>query len=109
MNITELAGHISKWANAYLPSIFSGGTALIISALMDIRAKKPFLYTFTGALICGVVALALSALLEHFGLPENSGAFVGAVIGFVGADRLRDMALAFVARKTGAVEDENQQ
>ena len=109
MNISDLASQFSKWASAYLPSILTGGTALIISALMDIRAQKPILYTFTGALICGVVALALSALLEHFGLPENSGAFVGAVIGFVGADRLRDMALAFVARKTGAVNDENQQ
>jgi lambda family phage holin len=75
--------------------------ALGISALIDIRAGKPKLYTATGVLICGIFALAVSALLEYLGLPANSGAFVGALVGFVGADRLRDMALATVARRTG--------
>lgn len=85
----------------YLPSVYAGLCALGISALIDIRAGKPKLYTATGALICGIFALAVSALLEYLGLPANSGAFVGALVGFVGADRLRDMALAIVARRAG--------
>ena len=72
-----------------------------VSLRRDIRAGKPKLYTATGALICGIFALAVSALLEYLGLPANSGAFVGALVGFVGADRLRDMALAIVARRAG--------
>ncbi|MEH5217034.1 phage holin, lambda family [Enterobacter hormaechei] len=90
-----------KWIALYLPSIYAGLCALGISALIDIRAGKPKLYTATGALICGIFALAVSALLEYLGLPANSGAFVGALVGFVGADRLRDMALAIVARRAG--------
>jgi lambda family phage holin len=90
-----------KWIALYLPSVYAGLCALGISALIDIRAGKPKLYTATGALICGIFALAVSALLEYLGLPANSGAFVGALVGFVGADRLRDMALAIVARRTG--------
>jgi lambda family phage holin len=90
-----------KWLALYLPSVYAGLCALGISALIDIRAGKPKLYTATGALICGIFALAVSALLEYLGLPANSGAFVGALVGFVGADRLRDMALAIVARRAG--------
>ncbi|SAI93429.1 phage holin family protein [Enterobacter hormaechei] len=90
-----------KWIALYLPSVYAGLCALGISALIDIRAGKPKLYTATGALICGVFALAVSALLEYLELPANSGAFVGALVGFVGADRLRDMALAIVARRAG--------
>lgn len=90
-----------KWIALYLPSVYAGLCALGISALIDIRAGKPKLYTATGALICGIFALAVSALLEYLGLPANSGAFVGALVGFVGADRLRDMALAIVARRAG--------
>ena len=90
-----------KWIALYLPSVYAGLCALGISALIDIRAGKPKLYTATGALICGIFALAISALLEYLGLPANSGAFVGALVGFVGADRLRDMALAIVARRAG--------
>ena len=89
-----------KWIALYLPSVYAGLCALGISALIDIRAGKPKLYTATGALICGIFALAISALLEYLGLPANSGAFV-ALVGFVGADRLRDMALAIVARRAG--------
>lgn len=90
-----------KWIALYLPSVYAGICALGISALIDIRAGKPKLYTATGALICGIFALAVSALLEYLGLPANSGAFVGALVGFVGADRLRDMALVIVARRAG--------
>ncbi len=98
-----------KWIALYLPSVYAGLCALGISALIDIRAGKPKLYTATGALICGIFALAVSALLEYPGLPANSGAFVGALVGFVGADRLRDMALAVVARRAGvSTTEENK-
>ena len=90
-----------KWIALYLPSVYAGLCALGISALIDIRAGKPKLYTATGALICGIFALAISALLEYLGLPANSGAFVGALVGFVGADGLRSMALAIVSRRAG--------
>lgn len=105
-----ISAQIVKWITEYLPSVFSGTTAVVISMLIDIRGRKPKLYTATGGAICGVAALALSAVLEHFGLPENAGAFVGAIIGFVGADRLRDTAVAVVARRTGTERgnDENQ-
>lgn len=98
-----------KWIALYLPSVYAGLCALGISALIDIRAGKPKLYTATGALICGIFALAVSALLEYTGLPANSGAFVGALVGFVGADRLRDMALAIVARRAGVSSTEEKQ
>lgn len=100
---------IMKWIALYLPSVYAGLCALGISALIDIRAGKPKLYTATGALICGIFALAVSALLEYLGLPANSGAFVGALVGFVGADRLRDMALAIVARRAGVSSTEEKQ
>lgn len=98
-----------KWIALYLPSVYAGLCALGISALIDIRAGKPKLYTATGALICGIFALAVSALLEYLGLPANSGAFVGALVGFVGADRLRDMALTIVARRAGVSSTEEKQ
>lgn len=50
-----------KWIALYLPSVYAGLCALGISALIDIRAGKPKLYTATGALICGIFALAVSA------------------------------------------------
>lgn len=100
-HLPEIANQTLKWIATYMPSVYGAGVALVISALNDIRAGKPRLYTVTGALICGLFALSLSAMLEYFGLPANGGAFVGGIIGFIGADRLRDIALAVVARRTG--------
>ncbi|NEG58204.1 phage holin, lambda family [Pantoea agglomerans] len=103
-HLPELSEQTLKWIQIYLPSVYAAGVALTISALNDIRAGKPWLYTVTGALICGLFALSLSAMLEYFGLPANGGAFVGGLVGFVGADRLRDIALALVYRRAGVSE-----
>ncbi|MBP2171005.1 lambda family phage holin [Erwinia toletana] len=97
---SALLEQIIKWIAINLPSIYAGLCALGISALIDVRAGKSKLYTATGALICGIFALAISVLLEYLGLPANSGAFVGALVGFIGADRLRDIALTLIARRT---------
>ncbi|MEH3828162.1 phage holin family protein [Enterobacter roggenkampii] len=99
---------IMKLIEMYAPIIYAGITALGISALSDIRAGKSAIYTATGALICGIFAVAISALLEHMDLPANSGAFVGALVGFVGADRLRTIVLGLVQNKVGLLEDKNE-
>lgn len=94
-----------KWLAVYLPSVYAGLTALSISALMDIRDGKPKMYTATGSLACGIFALTVSAMLEYFGLPANAGAFVGGMIGFIGADRMRRIALALFSKRTGINTD----
>lgn len=43
-----------KWVVTYLPSVYSGLTALGISPLMDIRAGKPKIYTAAGALVSAI-------------------------------------------------------
>lgn len=108
-HLPDIANQTLKWIATYLPSVYAAGAALTISALNDIRAGKPRLYTITGALICGLFALSLSAMLEYFGLPPNAGAFVGGLVGFVGADRLRDIALALVYRRTGMDEQKEKE
>ncbi|MCU5774720.1 phage holin, lambda family [Erwiniaceae bacterium BAC15a-03b] len=96
-----LLEHTLKWMSANFPSLYAGLSALCISALIDVRAGKSRLFTATGAMICGIFALTISASLEYFGLPASSGAFVGALVGFVGADRLRNIAVAVIARRAG--------
>jgi lambda family phage holin len=106
----DLLGASVRWLKEYLPSVYSGAAALGISGLMGIRDSKPKKLIITGSCVCGIFALTLSGVLEHFGLPGNGAAFAGAAVGFVGADKIRDTILAMVARKTGEDKhDENQQ
>lgn len=90
-----------KWIAEFTPSIYAGLAAIGVSLLMDIKDGKPGKYIIAASCVCGIIALSLSGLLQHFGLPDNSAAAVGGVIGFVGADKLRDIVISVVARRTG--------
>ncbi|MTD37826.1 phage holin, lambda family [Erwinia sp. CPCC 100877] len=99
-NIDELFEHTMKWIDDFLPSLYAALIAGSISALMSIYDGKSVVKTVTGALSCGILTLAISGSLELFGLPGNSVTFVGATIGFVGAEKVRDKVLALFNRRT---------
>ncbi|CNI62821.1 phage holin, lambda family [Yersinia pekkanenii] len=89
-----------RWIAEYAPSIYAGLAAIGVSSLMAIKDGKPKKYIVTASCVCGIIALSLSGLLQHFGLPDNSAAALGGAIGFVGADKLRDIVINIVARRT---------
>lgn len=99
-SINELFEHTMKWIEDFLPSLYAAAAAGSISALMSIYDGKSVVKTVTGALSCGILTLAIAGSLELFGLPGNSVTFVGATIGFVGAEKLRDKVLALFNRRT---------
>lgn len=90
-----------KWIEDFLPAIYAAGAAASISSLMSIYDGKSVVKTVTGALSCGILTLAIAGSLALFGLPENSVTFVGATIGFVGAEKVRDKLLSIFNRRTG--------
>ncbi|MGK0743559.1 phage holin family protein [Yokenella regensburgei] len=111
--IQELAGQIMKWIEEFLPAIFAGVMATVISALMDIRTGESKRRTLTGAFICGLVAMGLYSFVIFLGAPPEAGAFFGAFIGFYGADNTRDLIVSFgrkiATRKIGGAKDANKQ
>lgn len=103
-NIHEITDKSMKWVNDYLPSLLAAGAAGSISALMRIYDGKSVVKTVTGALSCGILTLAIAGSLELFGLPANAVTFVGATIGFVGAEKVRDKALTIFNRRSPGSE-----
>lgn len=83
-----------------LPALYAAGAAFSISALMSIYDGKPVAKTATGALSCGILTLAIAGSLEFFGMPSNSVTFVGAAVGFIGAEKVRDKILSLFERRT---------
>lgn len=49
--------------------------------------------------LCGLATLSLVPLLEWLGLPASMATFAGGCVGFVGVEKLRDMAVKFGERK----------
>ena len=82
-----------------LPALYAAGAAFSISALMSIYDGKPIAKTATGALSCGILTLAIAGSLELFDLPENSVTFIGAAVGFIGAEKVRNKILSLFERR----------
>ena len=51
--------------------------------------------------LCGLLSFTASHGLAYIGMPDNSDVFVGGVIGFIGVEKLREIALRVISKKTG--------
>lgn len=103
-----------KWIAENAPAIWSGLAAIGVSSLMNIKDGKPKKYTVTSSLVCGIIAMSLSGMMTYFGLPGDASSLVGGVVGFLGADKLRDIANAIVNRRINGTDtqegkNDNQQ
>lgn len=57
--------------------------------------------------LCGALSLCITSTLDVVGLPVSISPFVGGVIGFVGVDKLREIAISALRKRVG-VNDDNQ-
>ena len=85
--ITE---QVIAWLFDHLPTVYAVGAAVSISALMSLYDGRTLVQTVTGSLACGVLAMAVAGSLRFFGFPEDAVTFIGASIGFMGAEKARD-------------------
>jgi lambda family phage holin len=91
-----------NWLKTYIPSVYAALSALSVSALMGMKDNKTIKEVITSMLVCGILALSFSGMLEHFGLPPNSAGIVGGVIGLLGVDRIRLMVFSKFNSKDGS-------
>lgn len=102
---TGMLEQTMKWIATYLPTLYAAGAALSISALMSLYDGQSLLKTATGSLVCGIVTLAVAGSLEYLGLPSNAVTFVGASIGFMGADKVRNKVTGFIETRIGGAKE----
>lgn len=97
-----------QWTAHNMTSVNSVIIAAGVSALIDIRSRKPLLYILTGSLICGLFSFATIQSLDYFGIPKNAGVLISALIGFLGADKLRRFSVKIISRRTGMNESKHK-
>lgn len=57
--------------------------------------------------LCGALSLGISSGLDVVGLPISMSPFVGGMVGFIGVEKLRGIAINAISRRVGG-EDEHQ-
>ncbi|MNN38262.1 Phage holin family (Lysis protein S) [compost metagenome] len=53
--------------------------------------------------MCGAATLTLIPLLAWLGLPQNMATFVGGMVGFIGTEKFRELAIRFGERKADSL------
>ncbi|CAU97979.1 hypothetical protein EC55989_2111 [Escherichia coli 55989] len=96
---TGITEQVIAWLFDHLPTVYAVGAAVSISALMSLYDGRTLVQTVTGSLACGVLAMAVAGSLRFFGFPEDAVTFIGASIGFMGAEKVRDKVIAAFNRR----------
>lgn len=96
---TGITEQVIAWLFDHLPTVYAVGAAVSISALMSLYDGRTLVQTVTGSLACGVLAMAAAGSLRFFGFSEDAVTFIGASIGFMGAEKARDKVIAAFNRR----------
>ena len=89
-----LAWLTMAWAHMYAPVL-----SVTIAVLRVICGGGTGRQMIREGALCGLATLTLIPLLEWAGLPSSMATFIGGATGFVGVEKLRDMAVKFGERK----------
>lgn len=59
--------------------------------------------------LCGALSLGISSGLEVLGLSISMSPFVGGLVGFIGVEKLRGIAIRAISRRVGADDNSTQE
>lgn len=71
----------------------------IVRALYDNKEAKTF-RVFLEAMLCGSLSLAVSYGIEAAGLDPKYSVFLGGLIGYLGANKVRVLILKYIHKKS---------
>ncbi|HAX5207832.1 TPA: holin [Escherichia coli] len=98
---TDFTGQIVAWLSSHLPTVYSVAAAISISILMSLHDGRTLIQTITGSLACGILAMVVAGSLRFFGVSEDAVTFIGAAIGFMGAEKVRDKVTTIISDGCG--------
>jgi len=87
------------WLQTVAPSLYAFALSVTIAVLRVVYGGGSKRQMILEGALCGLATLTLVPLLEYFGLPQSMATFVGGTCGFLGTEKLRDMADKVMAKK----------
>ena len=90
---------ILAWLSEQAPVIFAATLAFFMAALRIIYGGGSRRRALLEGAICGGLTITMISGMDYFGLPLAMAGFVGGWIGFLGVEKVRDLAERFVGYK----------
>ncbi|AJE08345.3 TPA: phage holin, lambda family [Mannheimia haemolytica] len=91
--------------SAYIQQNYNAITGFVMAFFMSmlrawfLQQKSTYRQRFLDGAICGALTLSCMSLLTHFGVGESLSTFAGGMIGFVGAEKIREFLFALIRKK----------
>ena len=84
---------IAAWLESIGPALYAPALSAAIAVLRVVYGGGSHRQMLLEGALCGLVTLALKPALVWLGLPEDLAVFIGACVGFVGVEKLREWAI----------------
>lgn len=86
---------IVAWWGDNQPVIHAVGLSVAIAVVRVIYGAGRTRQMVLEGVLCGLATMTLIPLLEVLGLPLSMASFVGGMVGLIGVEKLRELALRF--------------
>lgn len=93
------------WFNllSNLPGPLQAFGAAVITAVLRVyydKSETSWQRVGLEGALCACLATGLSMVSSYFGLPENSGVFIGTFVGFIGVIKFREYMARLLDKRT---------
>ena len=95
----ELIAVLLAWLSVAISHLYAPALSVTIAVLRVIYGGGTRRQMALEGALCGLATLTLVPLLEWAGLPQSMATFIGGSVGFLGTEKLRDLAVRFGERK----------
>ena len=92
---------LGAWLSSYSTNIYALFLSVSIALVRVVYGGGTRRQMALEATMCGLVTLTLQPVLELFGLPNNMSAALGGMVGFIGVEKLRELAIRLGEKKAG--------
>ncbi|NLY58835.1 MAG: phage holin, lambda family [Gammaproteobacteria bacterium] len=89
------------WLSVHAPSVYAFLLSVTIAVVRVIYGGGTRRQMVLEGVMCGLATLTIVPLLQYLGLPQSMATFAGGLVGFIGVEKLRDIAIRFGERKAG--------
>jgi lambda family phage holin len=94
---------LAVWLQENWPTLYAAAIAFFIAAMRIVYGGGDLRRVALEAPFCGLLALAGSHGLALLGIPTSTAPFFGGVIGLIGVEGTRALALRFFKRKVDSI------
>lgn len=97
----DLWAALLAWLSMHAPSVYAFLLSVTVAVVRVIYGGGTRRQMVLEGVMCGLATLTLVPLLQYLGLPQSMATFAGGLVGFIGVEKLRDIAIRFGEKRAG--------